>query len=255
MTTKMTGAEIRQSFLDYFKERGHTVVASSSLVPGGDQTLLFTNAGMVQFKDVFLGMDKREYTRAVDSQKCMRVAGKHNDLDDVGRDDTHHTFFEMLGNWSFGDYYKKEAIEWAWDLLTDVWGLDRSRLYATVFKDDKGDIPTDDEAAGVWKLQKGMDESHILYFGRKENFWEMADTGPCGPCSEIHMDRGENYCDRKHVPGHVCRVNGDCARFLEIWNLVFINIIVSAQIDLNHCPPNMSIQAWALIELCPSYRM
>jgi len=222
MTTKMTGAEIRQSFLDYFKERGHTVVASSSLVPGGDQTLLFTNAGMVQFKDVFLGIDKRDYTRAVDSQKCMRVAGKHNDLDDVGRDDTHHTFFEMLGNWSFGDYYKKEAIEWAWELLTDVWGLDRSRLYATVFKDDKGDIPTDDEAAEVWKAQKGMDSSHILYFGRKENFWEMADTGPCGPCSEIHMDRGENYCDRKHVTGHVCRVNGDCARFLEVWNLVFI---------------------------------
>ena len=222
MTTKMTGAEIRQSFLEYFKERGHAVVPSSSLVPGGDQTLLFTNAGMVQFKDVFLGIDKRDYTRAVDSQKCMRVAGKHNDLDDVGRDDTHHTFFEMLGNWSFGDYYKKEAIEWAWDLLTKVWGLNSKRLYATVFKDDKGDIPTDDEAVEYWKQQKGMDQSHILYFGRKENFWEMAETGPCGPCSEIHIDRGEEFCNRKHESGHVCRVNGDCSRFLEIWNLVFI---------------------------------
>jgi alanyl-tRNA synthetase len=222
MKKTMTGAEIRQSFIDYFTQRGHTAVASSSLVPGGDQTLLFTNAGMVQFKDVFLGVDKRDYTRAVDSQKCMRVAGKHNDLDDVGRDDAHHTFFEMLGNWSFGDYYKKEAIEWAWDLLTRQWGLDRSKLYTTVFKDDKGDIPTDEEAAGIWKQQEGMDPAHVLYFGRKENFWEMAETGPCGPCSEIHMDRGEGYCNHQDEPGHVCRVNGDCARYLEIWNLVFI---------------------------------
>ncbi len=219
---KMTGAAIRQSFIDYFKGKGHTVVTSSSLVPGGDQTLLFTNAGMVQFKDVFLGMDKREYTRAVNSQKCMRVAGKHNDLDDVGRDDSHHTFFEMLGNWSFGDYYKKEAINWAWDLLTREWGVDPSSLYATVFKDDIGDIPADDEAASIWQQQAGMEPSHILFFGRKENFWEMAETGPCGPCSEIHIDRGEEFCNKKDIPGHVCRVNGDCARFLEIWNLVFI---------------------------------
>lgn len=222
MKKTMTGAEIRQSFIEYFRERGHTVVPSSSLVPGGDQTLLFTNAGMVQFKDVFLGMEKRDYSRAVDSQKCMRVAGKHNDLDDVGRDDSHHTFFEMLGNWSFGDYYKKEAIAWAWDLLTRQWGLDPAKLYVTVFKDDKGDIPADDEAAGIWKQQNGMDAGRILYFGRKENFWEMAETGPCGPCSEIHFDRGESCCNRKGEPGHVCRVNGDCARYLEIWNLVFI---------------------------------
>ncbi|MEL7592156.1 MAG: alanine--tRNA ligase [Anaerolineaceae bacterium] len=222
MKKSMTGAEIRQSFIEYFTQRGHTAVPSSSLVPGGDQTLLFTNAGMVQFKEVFLGIDKREYSRAVDSQKCMRVAGKHNDLDDVGRDDSHHTFFEMLGNWSFGDYYKKEAIEWAWDLLTRQWGLDRSKLYTTVFKDDKGDIPTDEEAAEFWKQQEGMDPSHVLFFGRKENFWEMAETGPCGPCSEIHMDRGESFCNRQGEPGHVCRVNGDCARYLEIWNLVFI---------------------------------
>ena len=138
---KPTGAEIRQTFIDFFVEHGHTIVPSASLVPGGDQTLLFTNAGMVQFKDVFLGIDKRPYTRATDSQKCMRVAGKHNDLEDVGRDDIHHTFFEMLGNWSFGDYYKKEAITWAWQLLTDVWGLPKKDLWATVFRDDKGDIP------------------------------------------------------------------------------------------------------------------
>ncbi len=222
MTQKMTGAEIRQSFIEYFEARGHTFVPSSSLVPGGDQTLLFTNAGMVQFKDVFLGTDRRSYTRAVNSQKCMRVAGKHNDLDEVGRDDSHHTFFEMLGNWSFGDYYKAEAIEWAWDLLTHVWGVNPAILYATCFKDDKGDLPTDVEAYENWKKQPNMQADHILYFGRKENFWEMAETGPCGPCSEIHIDRGSEFCDKKDVPGHVCRVNGDCKRFLEIWNLVFM---------------------------------
>ncbi|TLN21986.1 alanine--tRNA ligase, partial [bacterium] len=218
----MTGAEIRQAVIDFFAEHGHTIVPSSSLVPGGDQTLLFTNAGMVQFKDVFLGTDHRPYKRATDSQKCMRVAGKHNDLDDVGRDDTHHTFFEMLGNWSFGDYYKKEAITWAWQLLTDVFGLEKSQLWTTYFKDDKGDIPTDEEAAINWVSQPGINREHVLPFGRKENFWEMAETGPCGPCSEIHIDRGPEFCDKKDVPGHVCRVNGDCARFLELWNLVFI---------------------------------
>lgn len=217
-----TGAEIRQSFIDFFKERGHTFVPSSSVVPGGDQTLLFTNAGMVQFKDVFLGTDHRLYTRAVNSQKCLRVAGKHNDLDDVGRDNSHHTFFEMLGNWSFGDYYKKDAIAWAWELLTVVWELDRSKLWVTVFKDEKGTIPTDEDAANEWRKQPGLDPSHILYFGRKENFWEMAETGPCGPDSEIHIDLGPDACNKQGVPGHVCGVNGDCKRFLELWNLVFI---------------------------------
>jgi alanyl-tRNA synthetase len=217
-----TGAQIRREFLDFFAKRGHTIVPSASLVPGNDPTLLFTNAGMVQFKDVFLGTDKRPYSRAVDSQKCMRVAGKHNDLDEVGRDDTHHTFFEMLGNWSFGDYYKKEVIAWAWELLTGVWGMPAQRLYTTYFRDDKGEIPQDEEAAGFWRAQPGMDPTHVLAFGRKENFWEMADTGPCGPCSEIHLDRGEDACDKKDVPGHVCRVNGDCRRFTELWNLVFI---------------------------------
>jgi alanyl-tRNA synthetase len=218
---KTTGNEIRQMFIDFFVEHRHTFVPSASLVPGGDATLLFTNAGMVQFKDVFLGTDKRPYTRAVNSQKCMRVAGKHNDLDDVGRDDYHHTFFEMLGNWSFGDYYKKEAITWSWQLLTEVWGLPKDSLYATCFKDEKGEIPDDDEAAEVWRQQPGFNPDHVLFFGRKENFWEMAEVGPCGPCSEIHIDRGIEYCDKQGIP-HNCTVNGDCTRFLELWNNVFI---------------------------------
>ena len=221
-SNKPTGAEIRKTFLEFFEEHGHTIVPSASLIPGGDQTLLFTNAGMVQFKDVFLGTDNRPYTRAADSQKCIRVAGKHNDLEDVGRDSIHHTFFEMLGNWSFGDYYKKEAVSWAWQLLTEVWRLPKANIWATVFRDDKGNIPQDDEAAQAWHQQHGMDSSHVLFFGRKDNFWEMAETGPCGPCSEIHLDRGIKYCDKQDVPGHICRVNGDCQRFLELWNLVFI---------------------------------
>jgi alanyl-tRNA synthetase len=216
-----TGAQIRQTFIDFFVGKGHTFVPSSSLIPGGDATLLFTNAGMVQFKDVFLGTDRRPYSRAANSQKCLRVAGKHNDLEDVGQDDSHHTFFEMLGNWSFGDYYKKEAIAWAWELLTEVWNLPKDRLYATCFEDEKGEIERDDEAARHWRQQPGMDPSHVLFFGRKDNFWEMAETGPCGPCSEIHIDIGPEFCDHKDVPGHVCGVNV-CARYLELWNLVFI---------------------------------
>lgn len=222
MKSELSGNEIRQQFIDFFVKHGHTAVRSASLVPAGDQTILFTNAGMVQFKDIFLGTDKRPYTRACDSQKCMRVAGKHNDLDDVGRDDTHHTFFEMLGNWSFGDYYKKEAISWAWELLTEVWQLDKDKLWTTCFKDNRGEIPTDEEAHELWLSQPGINPEHVLYFGRKENFWEMAETGPCGPCSEIHIDLGPEHCDKQNVPGHVCSVNGDCSRFLELWNLVFI---------------------------------
>lgn len=221
-SSKFSGAQIRQQFIDFFTARGHTIVPSASLVPGNDQTLLFTNSGMVQFKDVFLGIDKKPYTRAVDSQKCMRVAGKHNDLEDVGRDHTHHTFFEMLGNWSFGDYYKKEAITWAWELLTEVWKLPKESLYTTCFEDDEGNIERDDEAAQNWLLQPGMIPNHVLFFGRKDNLWEMAETGPCGPCSEIHLDRGINYCNKQDLPGHVCQVNGDCTRFTELWNLVFI---------------------------------
>ncbi|MBN1266861.1 MAG: alanine--tRNA ligase [Anaerolineales bacterium] len=231
-----TSAEIRQSFLDYFAERGHTIVPSASLVPGDDPSLLFTNAGMVQFKDVFLDIGSRKYTRAVDSQKCMRVAGKHNDLEDVGRDDIHHTFFEMLGNWSFGDYYKKETISWAWDLLNRVWGLSRERLYATVFEDELGEIPRDDEAAAIWLEQEGFLKDHLLFFGRKENFWEMADTGPCGPDTEIHYDRGPEFCDKQDEPGHVCGVNGDCQRYLELWNLVFIQYNRTSPTTLESLP-------------------
>lgn len=220
--TSLSGHEIRKAFIDYFVERGHTFVRSASVVPGNDKTLLFTNAGMVQFKDVFLGMDVRPYNRAVNSQKCIRVAGKHNDLDEVGRDNTHQTMFEMLGNWSFGDYYKKEAVAYAWDLLTNVFKLDKERIWFTVFKDEKGEIETDEEAADAWRAQPGVVADHVIYSGRKDNFWEMAETGPCGPCSEIHYDLGIDHCDKQHEPGHVCRVNGDCRRIIEFWNLVFI---------------------------------
>jgi alanyl-tRNA synthetase len=233
---KMSSAAVRQSFLDFFASKGHTIVPSVSLVPQDDPTLLFTNAGMNQFKDVFLGLGSRPYTRAADTQKVMRVSGKHNDLEDVGRDGTHHTFFEMLGNWSFGDYYKKEAIAWAWEFLTEVLGLPGERLWATVFEDELGELETDDEAVGFWKSETGISPDHILYFGRKDNFWEMADTGPCGPCSEIHYDRGPEACERQGEPGHVCQVNGDCGRYVELWNLVFIQYDKDAQATLHPLP-------------------
>jgi alanyl-tRNA synthetase len=211
----VTGNEIRKSFLDYFVKQGHTVVRSSSLVPDKDPTLLFTNAGMVQFKNVFLGQERLPYVRATSSQKCLRISGKHNDLEAVGRDTYHHTFFEMLGNWSFGDYYKAEAIQWAWELFTKEWGLPKDKLWATVYVDD-------DEAEQLWAKISGLPAERIKRFGAKENFWEMGETGPCGPCSEIHLDRGPVACDMKGKPGHICQVNGDCARYIELWNLVFI---------------------------------
>jgi alanyl-tRNA synthetase len=230
-----TANDIRQSFIDFFvKKHGHTFVPSSSLVPGGDATLLFTNSGMVQFKDVFLGTDKRPYVRAVNSQKSLRVAGKHNDLEDVGTDDTHHTFFEMLGNWSFGDYYKKEAIAWHWELLTKEWGLSPDRLYATVFKDDQGDIPTDDEAAQAWLSQPGFDKSHLAYYGRKDNFWEMAETGPCGPNSEIHIDLGPEKGEVTYLQDG--QVDFDGPRFVEICNLVFIQYNRTSPTKLDPLP-------------------
>ncbi len=233
--TNLTGAEIRKQFIEFFEENSHTFVPSSSLVPKDDPTLLFTNSGMVQFKNVFLGTENRPYTRAANSQKCMRVAGKHNDLDDVGRDDTHHTFFEMLGNWSFGDYYKEHAIQMAWQLLTQVWGLPKERLYATVFKDvEKGQLPQDDEAANIWYQQPGFHKDQLLYLGRKDNFWEMADRGPCGPCSEIHFDLGEEFGPLTYLDDG--RVDLDGARFVELWNLVFMQYNRTGENDFEPLP-------------------
>ena len=211
----MTGADIRSSFLEFFRARGHEVVRSSPIVPPDDPTLLFTNAGMVQFKNVFLGREQRANSRAASAQKCLRLSGKHNDLEEVGRDTYHHTLFEMLGNWSFGEYYKKEAIGWAWELLTEVWKLPKDKLWATVFR-------TDDEADALWRSETDITPAQILRFDEKDNFWEMGETGPCGPCSEIHIDRGADACDKQHIPGHQCGVNVGCARFIELWNLVFI---------------------------------
>ena len=210
-------SDIRRQFIEFFEQRhGHTAVPSSPVVPHDDPTLLFTNAGMNQFKDVFLGTGSRSYTRAVDTQKCIRAGGKHNDLDDVGRDSYHHTFFEMLGNWSFGDYFKKEAIQWAWQLLTEVWKLDKNRLYATVFAgDEKDGLPADTEAEALWKEVTDIDPSHVSRWDRKDNFWEMGDTGPCGPCTEIHYDTTPD-CTGGDL------VNKGREEVIEIWNLVFI---------------------------------
>ncbi len=213
----LTANQIRQQFIDYFvKKHGHTFVPSSSVVPLDDATLMFTNAGMNQFKDVFLGAGSRPYKRAVNSQKCIRVSGKHNDLEEVGRDTYHHTFFEMLGNWSFGDYYKAEAIRWAWELLTKEWGIDKSRLHATVFGGDKKfHLEPDDEAYRLWTQVTDIDPSHVHRFGKEDNFWMMGETGPCGPCSEIHIDRTPDKSG-----GNL--VNAGDPRVMELWNLVFI---------------------------------
>ena len=224
-----SGKEIRDSFLDFFKDKTHTVVQSSSLVPQQDPTLLFTNAGMVQFKNIFLGVEQAAFERAASAQKCLRISGKHNDLEAVGRDTYHHTFFEMLGNWSFGDYYKEEAIDWAWDLLTREWGLPKDRLYATVFRND-------DEAEALWLRISNLPAERVQRFDEKDNFWEMGDTGPCGPCSEIHLDRGPEACDHKGEAGHVCAVNADCARYIELWNLVFIQYNRDAAGELHELP-------------------
>lgn len=210
----MTSRQIRQSFLDFFGRKGHAIVPSAPVIPHGDPTLFFTNAGMNQFKDVFLGAGVRDFMRAADTQKCIRATGKHNDLEDVGHDTYHHTFFEMLGNWSFGDYYKEEAISWAWELLTKEWGLPPERLHVTVYRADDGSTQ-DDEAYQIWLRQDGIRPDHIHFFGAADNFWEMGETGPCGPCSEIHFDR---TLDASGGP----LVNSGVPEVIEIWNLVFI---------------------------------
>src|ERR1051325_550027 len=214
-----TGSEIRQTFIRYFVEHGHRHVHSSSLVPANDPTLLFTNAGMNQFKDVFLGLEKRDYNRATTSQKCVRAGGNNNDLENVGYTRRHHTFFEMLGNFSFGDYFKADAIQFAWDLVTKEFALPLDRLYVTVFRED-------DEAEELWQKVAGVPKSRIFRLDEKDNFWQMGDTGPCGPCSEIYYDFGPEAADpgleNIEFPGEA----GD--RFVEIWNLVFMQYERSA---------------------------
>jgi len=212
----MTGHDLREAFLRYFERNGHTRVRSSSLVPGDDPTLLFTNAGMVQFKGVFLGEERRDYVRATTCQKCVRAGGKHNDLENVGRTARHHTFFEMLGNFSFGDYFKAEAIAFAWEFLTRDLGLDRGRLVATVYTDD-------DDAFGLWKKVAGLGDDRILRLGEKDNFWAMGDTGPCGPCSEVHFHQGDDIPCAEEAAGRRCLGAAcECDRWLEVWNLVFM---------------------------------
>ncbi len=207
----MESKQIRETFINYFASKGHTIVPGWPVVPKGDPTLLFTNAGMNQFKDLLLGKEIRSYKRAANYQKCLRISGKHNDLEQVGKDDYHHTFFEMLGNWSFGDYFKKEAIEFAWELLTEVYKIDKKRLWATVYKDD-------DESENYWITRIGLPRERVLRFDEKYNFWEMGDVGPCGPCTEIHYDYGEEFgCGEPN-----CRPNCGCGRFVEVWNIVFM---------------------------------
>jgi alanyl-tRNA synthetase len=229
----LTGSQIRRKFLDYFVQRGHKEVHSSSLVPANDPTLLFTNAGMNQFKDVFLGLETRDYKRATTSQKCVRAGGKHNDLENVGFTNRHHTFFEMLGNFSFGDYFKKDAIAYAWELITskDWFGIDKEKLYVTVFNGEGG-MQRDAEAYDLW-VGQGIPKDRIFEMGLKDNFWQMGDTGPCGPCSEIHYDMGPAASEHGHTD---CAFTCDCGRYVEIWNLVFMQFDRDAGGNLNPLP-------------------
>jgi alanyl-tRNA synthetase len=233
----LTGSQIRRKFLDYFVQHGHKEVHSSSLVPANDPTLLFTNAGMNQFKDVFLGLETRDYNRATSSQKCVRAGGKHNDLENVGFTNRHHTFFEMLGNFSFGDYFKKDAIAYAWELITskDWFAIDKDKLYVTIFEGAEfgsGIVPRDDEAEQAW-LQQGVPKDRIFEGDAKDNFWQMGDTGPCGPCSEIHYDMGPAASEKGHAN---CKFPCDCGRYVEIWNLVFMQFDRDASGKLNPLP-------------------
>ena len=229
----MESNKIRQAFLDFFQSKEHTIVPSAPMVVKGDPTLMFTNAGMNQFKDIFLGNAPRKWARAADTQKCLRVSGKHNDLEEVGHDTYHHTMFEMLGNWSFGDYFKKEAISWAWELLTEVYGLDKSRMYATVFEGSESDgVPFDQEAYDYWKQY--LPEDHIIRGNKHDNFWEMGETGPCGPCSEIHFDLRDEEEVAK-IPGREM-VNQSHPQVIEIWNLVFMQFNRKANGELESLP-------------------
>src|SRR5580704_14584031 len=229
----LAGSQIRRKFLDYFVQHGHKEVHSSSLVPANDPTLLFTNAGMNQFKDVFLGLETRDYKRATTSQKCVRAGGKHNDLENVGFTNRHHTFFEMLGNFSFGDYFKKDAIAYAWELITskDWFGIDKDKLYVTVFNGEGG-MQRDAEAYDLW-VGQGIPKDRIFEMGLKDNFWQMGDTGPCGPCSEIHYDMGAAASEHGHTD---CAFTCDCGRYVEIWNLVFMQFDRDAGGKLNPLP-------------------
>ena len=229
----LTGWQIRRRFLDFFVQRGHKEVHSASLVPANDPTLLFTNAGMNQFKDVFLGLEKRDYSRATTSQKCVRAGGKHNDLENVGFTNRHHTFFEMLGNFSFGDYFKKDAIAYAWELITspEWFGIAKDKLYVTIFKGEAG-IARDVEAFDLW-IAQGVAKDRIYELGLKDNFWQMGDTGPCGPCSEIHYDMGPAASDQGHTD---CQFGCECGRYVEIWNLVFMQFDRDASGKLNPLP-------------------
>jgi alanyl-tRNA synthetase len=229
----LTGSQIRRRFLDFFVQKGHKEVHSSSLVPANDPTLLFTNAGMNQFKDVFLGLERRDYSRATTSQKCVRAGGKHNDLENVGFTNRHHTFFEMLGNFSFGDYFKKNAVAYAWELITspEWFGIPKDKLYVTIFKGENG-VPRDAEAYDLWAPQ-GVPKHRIYEFGAKDNFWQMGDTGPCGPCSEIHYDMGPAASDQGHKD---CAFGCDCGRYVEIWNLVFMQFDRDASGKLTPLP-------------------
>jgi alanyl-tRNA synthetase len=229
----LTGSQIRRKFLDFFIQKGHREVHSSSLVPQNDPTLLFTNAGMNQFKDVFLGLEKRDYNKATTSQKCVRAGGKHNDLENVGFTNRHHTFFEMLGNFSFGDYFKKDAIAYAWELITspEWFGIEKEKLYVTIFKGENG-VPRDAEAYDLW-LGQNVPKDRIYEFGAKDNFWQMGDTGPCGPCSEIHYDMGVAASDQSHTD---CAFGCDCGRYVELWNLVFMQFDRDASGKLTPLP-------------------